>query len=161
MNWTKPEITILKGEILLALKTLETKHGVEFQIGAISWNPRNKSASMKMEVAESFEEKQIADIDNSSMRRGLSLRSIHAGTPFSYQGRTFEFKGVNHKAAKYPILAEETGTGKTFCMPRTAETTILQAYAQLQTNPQTPTVVPQRPPVEEINAMEEFECTAR
>lgn len=113
----------LNSAIQAAIKPILAEHGMELD----SCNARFDSTTFNLSVKSSD---PTAPIDSYDLIAVGLPEGTPAGTMFRYGPHVYTFKGVNLRAAKYPIIAERDD-GKSYKLPQSASTNIRDALKEV------------------------------
>jgi hypothetical protein len=108
----------IAAKIEAAVKVVADEYGVQIQY--IGGNFTASSAVLKLEVAEVGTDGEAVTRHAEEFRlaaRSLGLEPTDLGREFTSAGVAFKIVGANTRAAKYPILAKNLRTGKTYKFP--------------------------------------------
>jgi hypothetical protein len=115
---TRTLLKTIKTDAEAALRDVAAKHGVQFSFGNGTFTPDN--ATLKLEIAGiaangAVKTKEAADFERYASSFGLTPEDL--GTIFTYNGKEFKLLGAKPRNHKYPLIAENTKTGRKFKLP--------------------------------------------
>jgi pyrroloquinoline quinone (PQQ) biosynthesis protein C len=102
-----------------AMKKIEKKHSVKFKTGRASYN--KEQFSMKVEFLDVKANGTVADSKEVEAwnfyaeRHGLKKSLLNS--TITLQSKKFKVSGWNTRAKRYPVMAIEVATGKSFKLP--------------------------------------------
>ncbi len=118
---TRSLLKTIKTDAEAALMDVAAKHGVQFSFGNGTFTTDN--ASLKLEIAGITDSgvvktKEATDFERYASSFGLTPEDL--GTTFTYNGREFKLLGCKPRNRKFPLIAENTKSGKRFKLPKDA-----------------------------------------
>lgn len=110
----------LQEEIAAALEPIAKKHGLTLDRKRGSFYKDKMPAMFQFLVTQEDKDGNALSaaaiaFQQDAWRVGLDPKDL--GREFTSQGKRFRISGLNLRAKKYPVLAVENGTGKTFKFP--------------------------------------------
>ncbi len=129
MTFNKANLNTIRADITAALKAVEKKHGVSFDLGNIRYSDSNFRAKLECNSAADASGNTV-NIDKANFERQAFLFDIAKdafGKTFKSNGRTFTITGINSRAKKYPVNAV-AANGDTYKFP------VYQLPANLKTS---------------------------
>lgn len=112
---TRQTVIDIRCEIKEALAKIESKYGINFTIGNCSFT--STTGNFKFEFVENSPEGNPVSPEELAFKRNASfygLAESDLGRVFASNGRKFKIIGLNTRAHKMPIIAEDISTGKQF-----------------------------------------------
>lgn len=118
---TKPLLRAINADLSQALVAIAEKHGVQIKVGSGSFTSDN--ATVKVEIAAiasdgTAKTKEATDFERYATSYGLKPEDL--GKTFSYGGKEYTLVGAKPRSTKYPLLAKDNRSGKTFKLPLAA-----------------------------------------
>lgn len=83
---------------------------IRFERGNASFNP--ESCKFRLTAIAPGADPGKNDFERHCRRFGLD--PDHLGQTFTYCGKAYQIKGLNPKAPKYPVIAKQAATGKSY-----------------------------------------------
>lgn len=118
-------VKVLNDAVAEALAGLEERFGVSVKVGGGKFDPATGTFTPKVVIAcEGSGEREWARYAD-----WWGLEASDYGREFSSQGRRFAISGVAPRSRKFPILATEVGTQRTFKFSPIAVRVALQEEA--------------------------------
>jgi len=103
-------------EFKKAVEKLAKKYKVEISLGNISYDNLEFHGKMSVKNLEQGGKKIDADKENFSKYAVLyGLKPALFGYSITAQGKNFKIVGINPRKRKFPIVLEDTKTGKRVC----------------------------------------------
>jgi len=108
----------LRTAIERELEELGRKHGVQFKVGNGSYDQNGSFGHFKLEIANVNDQGEVTDQFAENFKRlakSLGLLPDDLGKRFTSQsGETFKIVGLNPRATKMPVIAENVNSGRPF-----------------------------------------------
>jgi hypothetical protein len=120
-NLDRVSLKVLRASIDEALKAVGEKHGISIQTGNGSYDPRGKSAVLKLELNVLGEDgvaysPLAEDFKRNAPLYGLKPEFLNE-TFTDSRGKTYKLVGFDVKRRSKPFVIECTTTGKTYIAP--------------------------------------------
>ena len=116
----KHEAKAIREEVQEAVKGVLAEHGLRLDRCSATYDDINFNMSIK----SSDPDAKIPSWDLTKV--GLPPET-KAGIRFDYNGKSFEFTGINTRRPKFPISAIDVANGKQYKLPRNAGIAITEA----------------------------------
>ena len=116
----KSEAKTIREEVQAAVESILAPHGLKLT----GCNASFDDTSFNMTIKSSDPDAEIPAWDLTKV--GLPPET-KAGIRFDYNGKSFEFTGVNTRRPKFPISATDVASGKQYKLPRNAGIAITEA----------------------------------
>lgn len=121
-EFTRTNLASLRTDIEKALNEVGQKHQIALTIGNIRFSANEFRTKLEAFIANDTGNtvgakdvrslKEYNDLKENGSLFGLSESDY--GKTFMSQGRVYKIVGLNSNAPKFPIIAEEVGTGKSY-----------------------------------------------
>ncbi len=118
MSIDKKLLKALRDDINKALKSVAEKHGVGLDLGNASYNDQH--ANFKLKVSSKNESGETITEEMSAFNALHKLYGLEKDMlfkTFMSNGSEYEIIGLKPRSHKYPILARELSSKKTFKFP--------------------------------------------
>jgi hypothetical protein len=118
-KFTRDELRTFRDDFDVAVKGLKKKYGVEVELGNISFSPSAFRSKIEVTRSVSSDGSKI-DIELEKFKkdaRSIGVNEGLYGKKFSFSGRKFKVTGLKPRSPKFPIIAEEVSTGKSYKLP--------------------------------------------
>lgn len=102
-------------EIEAAMKTIFDKHGMAVDVGSMRYTANDFTMKIKVIAGTKAD---AAEKNFNSFAYLFGLEGLF-GKKFTNAGKTYTIAGINHRAKRYPVIAECVSTGKSFKFPST------------------------------------------
>jgi hypothetical protein len=112
MKMTRAKVKQLRADIDAALAAVEKKHGVEFDLGRITFTDTDFRGKLTCKSADPNADRKIFERD--ALRVGLKKTAY--GKTFTHVGRDYRVSGVNTRAKKYPVKVVDVASGGNYKM---------------------------------------------
>jgi len=112
---TRHEVRDVRARIQQALLDIGDELGFEISLGSASFD--NRGCTFKMELSKVFEDGTVltrAAMDFNACCHLYGLKPEHLGQTFVVRGTEYRLTGAKPLSPKFPLLAENLNTGKTF-----------------------------------------------
>ena len=117
---TPAEVRKIHDDLKKLFKIVEDKHGVKIGNGGVKYDATSFWTKLTVRlIGEGDEDKSATDIKygNDYMEIGhlyfqIPPKREHIGTIFTSNGKRYQFKGVNSRSHKYPIMTKCLTNGK-------------------------------------------------
>lgn len=119
-DFTRDSLKRFRDDFDVAVEELKKKYGVEIELGNISFSSDYFRTKLEVRKAVSSDGSKI-DIELEKFKKDAPKVGVSAsiyGKEFTYRGRTFKVTGVKPRSSKYPIIAEELGSGTSYKLPK-------------------------------------------
>lgn len=128
MQFNRKNLPAFRADIDAALAALETKHGVKFELGRITFTESNFRVKLECTSAadksgNSVDPRKVK-FDANTWRYNISTAAF--GQTFTKGGRKYKIVGLNPRAKKYPLQCEAPN-GQQWKMPIDSLPTNLRA----------------------------------
>ena len=118
-KFDRPTLRKFREDFASAVKSFADKNGVVISLGNIKFSDAQFTAKMEVVLAPNASGMSAQEVIG---RKSLDLEGVFFGLTADDYGRTFKnwdgklykLTGVKSSRPKYPIVAEQVGTGKTY-----------------------------------------------
>jgi len=110
---SKQSFTILRSEMEQALKAIEVKHGIKFNIqgAGISYESHGGECSIKIKVNTAEKPKAAANME-AEMVELYGLKGYFEKQIKTHDGQLFIVSGINTRCRKSPVVLTRPGGGR-------------------------------------------------
>jgi hypothetical protein len=108
---TREKILKIQNKIKEAIAQIEKDENVKIDFGALSFNPQKYSTSMTVSTLEKSE-RVDSILERTCRSIGFTQNTI--GMSFELKGSNYEITDIKTKNRKYPVIAIETRTKKSY-----------------------------------------------
>lgn len=119
MRFNRTNLKAIRADINTALKAVEKKHGVSFNLGNIRFSDSDFRGKLECFSATDNSGNAV-DIDKQNFESKawlVGVKKTAFGKTFTSQGTKFTITGINTRAKKYPIQATNAkGKRYKFCV---------------------------------------------
>lgn len=116
-EFNRANVRILNEEILDALKPLAEKHGLVLEKNAKTYYRDRLPGMYQFIIRVEDDDGKVLDTKAQQFRDGalhVGLNPDDLGKEFLSRGSRYKITGLNLRARKYPVLAENLSNGKTY-----------------------------------------------
>ena len=120
-SFDSESLLAIRNDVTSALKTVEERYGVTFNIGRITYASDNLRAKLTgvltsaVGTGNSMDAQLIIGLKEYGHRYGLTIKD--AKKVFSSNGKQYVFMGVKPSSKKYPLIVKCIETGKMYKYP--------------------------------------------
>jgi len=120
-SFDRESLNAIRNDVTSALKTVEERYGVTFNLGRITYGSDNLRAKLTGALTSavgtdnSMEAQLIIGLKEYGHRYGLSIKD--AKKVFSASGKQFVFMGIKPSSKKYPLIVKRIEDGKMYKYP--------------------------------------------
>jgi hypothetical protein len=108
---TREKILSIQAKIKLAIEQIEKEENVKIDFGGISFNPQKYNTQMSV---ISLEKSEKVDKVLETTCRGLGFTQNVIGMSFEFRGDKYEVSDIKTKNRKYPVIATEVRSKKSY-----------------------------------------------
>lgn len=108
---TREKILQVQNKIKEAIAQIEKDENVKIDFGTLSFNPQKYSTSMTVSTLEKSERVESV-LERTCRAIGFTQNVI--GMTFDFRGDKYEITDIKTKNRKYPVIAVETRTKKSY-----------------------------------------------
>jgi hypothetical protein len=108
---TREKILQIQNKIKEAIAQIEKDENVKIDFGTLSFNPQKYSTSMTVSTLEKSERVESV-LERTCRSIGFTQNVIGMG--FDFRGDKYEITDIKTKNRKYPVIAVETRTKKSY-----------------------------------------------
>jgi hypothetical protein len=108
---TREKILQIQNKIKEAIAQIEKDENVKIDFGILSFNPQKYSTSMTVSTLEKSERVESV-LERTCRSIGFTQNVI--GMTFDFRGDKYEITDIKTKNRKYPVIAVETRTKKSY-----------------------------------------------
>lgn len=109
MYFTKTNLRTIRSDIDAALAAVEAKHDIKFNLGNIRFSNNNFRAKFEANVVADASGNVVNpdEVHFNQNRWRIGIAKDAFGKTFTFQGETFTVSGINTRAKKYPVKAND------------------------------------------------------
>lgn len=108
---TREKVISIQEKIKRAIAEIEKSENVKIDFGTLSFNPQKYSTSMTVTTLEKSERVESV-LERTCRSIGFTQNVI--GMTFDFRGDKYEITDIKTKNRKYPVIATETRTKKSY-----------------------------------------------
>ncbi len=108
---TREKVLQVQNKIKEAIAQIEKDENVKIDFGSLSFNPQRYSTSMTVSTLEKSEKVESV-LERTCRSIGFTQNVI--GMSFDFRGDKYEITDIKTKNRKYPVIATETRTKKSY-----------------------------------------------
>ena len=108
---TREKVLQVQNKIKEAIAQIEKDENVKIDFGSLSFNPQRYSTSMTVSTLEKSEKVESV-LERTGRSIGFTQNVI--GMSFDFRGDKYEITDIKTKNRKYPVIATETRTKKSY-----------------------------------------------
>lgn len=108
---TREKVLQVQNKIKEAIAQIEKDENIKIDFGSLSFNPQRYSTSMTVSTLEKSEKVESV-LERTCRSIGFTQNVI--GMSFDFRGDKYEITDIKTKNRKYPVIATETRTKKSY-----------------------------------------------
>jgi len=108
---TREKVLQIQNKIKEAIAQIEKDENVKIDFGSLSFNPQKYSTSMTVSTLDKSEKVESV-LERTCRSIGFTQNVI--GMTFDFRGDRYEITDIKTKNRKYPVIATETRTKKSY-----------------------------------------------
>lgn len=118
----RQDLRTLRSDLQAALSDLETKHGITFNVGRMTYEADGSMAKIKLSAVSGEAPGNVGDlgtpeaVEYATRAPEFGLEKAWLGREFNCVHGTFKLVGLKPRARKYPVVAQAEN-GKRYKMP--------------------------------------------
>ena len=128
---TRDKVISIQEKIKRAIAEIEKSENVKIDFGSLSFNPQKYSTSMTVSTLEKSERVESV-LERTCRSIGFTQNVI--GMTFDFRGDKYEITDIKTKNRKYPVIATETRTKKSYKFSVDTVKKLLGGDAQINRN---------------------------
>ena len=113
-KFEKSNVAAVRADLSAAFAAVEKKHGIKLSFGTIRFDANSFRSTLSATIfapinGESFEK---TNWNKHCFSFGLSPQQF--GQKFVFKGRVFEVSGIKEHGRRFPVIAKEIGSSKSY-----------------------------------------------
>jgi hypothetical protein len=113
MSFSKENIKDIRNDIISALKKVEQKHGVLFNLGRITYYNTDFRASLQCHTNDDGAKSPI-ELEWNKLCHSYGFKGTDLHEKVNLNGEVHQIIGLKSRNRKYPIITKKMGNGKQY-----------------------------------------------